>query len=60
MADQQKTDAPSRFTLAIDMRDVLAGAGVIVVLAGAAVIHWGLALLVLGGALIATAWRLTK
>jgi hypothetical protein len=55
----QEPTLPRRYTLEIDARDVLAGIGCALVLAGAAAIHWALALVVLGLGLVGLAWRLT-
>lgn len=44
----------------VDLRDVMGGAGVLLAVAGAAVIHWGFALIALGLGLTGAAWHLAK
>jgi hypothetical protein len=60
MTDPQPDAPKNTFALVIDKRDVIGGAGFLLALVGAALIHPGLATLVLGGALIAVAWRLSR
>lgn len=44
----------------VDIRDVMGVGGLLLIVAGAAVIHWGFALIALGGGLAAAAWHLAK
>jgi len=60
MTDPQPNAPRNTFALVIDKRDVIGGTGFLLALVGAALIHPGLAALVLGGALIAVAWRLSR
>lgn len=53
-------DTPRKFVIAIDVRDVLAGGGALLVVVGAAAIHWALAVVVVGAALLGLSWRLAR
>ena len=52
--------AKARWTLALDVRDVVGAAGLLLVLIGAAALHWALAVIVLGAGLAALSWRLAR
>lgn len=64
MSDQTTEPAadriPERFRLAVDARDVIGGAGLVLAFGGLATVHWGLAVAVAGGGLFALALRLAR
>jgi hypothetical protein len=51
---------PRDYHVRIDLRDIIGVGGGLLTLAGAASIHWGLALAVAGAGLFALAWRLSR
>ncbi len=51
---------PERFRLAVDARDVLGGAGLVLVILGLATVHWGVAVAAAGAGLFALALRLAR
>lgn len=51
---------PARFRLTVDARDVIGAAGVLLVFAGLATVHWGLAVTAAGAGLFALALRLVR
>jgi hypothetical protein len=59
MTDEPKP-AEKNWHLRIDVRDLLGVSGVALVLVGAATIHWGLALAVVGAGLFVLAFRLSR
>jgi len=62
MHEPHEAPAParSRWIVEIDLRDVLACAGALAVVAGAAAFHWGLAVMAIGASVAAFAWSATR
>jgi hypothetical protein len=48
------------FHVRVDLRDLLGAAGLVLTLGGAAAIHWGLALVVVGAGSFALAYKLSR
>ena len=53
-------EKPETWLIAIDKRDVLAATGSLLILVGAAAIHWAAALVAAGAALLALSYRLSR
>lgn len=51
---------PAKFRLTLDMRDVIGGGGVLLVFAGLATVHWGLAVSAAGAGLFVLGLRLAR
>ena len=60
MSDKNNQLPRRPWDVAIDVRDIIAGLGGVMVIVGAAAFHWAAALVVIGLGLCGLAWRLTK
>ena len=60
MSDIDPGAARHRWTIAVDVRDLVGAAGGLLILVGAAALHWALAVIAIGAGLAGLAWRLSR